>query len=309
MPRNSSWSRRRRRGGAQGAAWLSPDDTRVLDDLIRFLATSAPFFQSGIGSSNFPPCDIPCLRVATVSGNWYDLAHKASSLADLLHAPSASTSNDVILLLTGGRAERLTLPDATVVGGEPLLLQEYMHKAFGVAKARMVLYSGSRITNHNLMAMLHFAKQTLAFERRKVALEVVEEAFLVRRAAAAMRSILDADPEAKKALSSVRFRPAGPLTFDELVAVHGGHADVAFALVLGEVRRLRLYSSHAKGRSGGGSSVDKLLLPAEASILPSRTLDAEVDRLWQVHRTGLYASGSALLANRTLLTSRGAAPR
>lgn len=249
------------------------------------------------------------MMVAAVSGNWYDVPHKANVLAGIVRVQP-----EVTLLLTGGRDERLTLPSATALGGEPLSLQQELHERHRIPRARMVLYTGSRITNHNLLAMLFYAKQTLAFERRALVLEVVEEGFLMRRAAAAMHALLERDPTARRALASVRFRSAGAVSFDDLVAVHGGHVDVALALVLGELRRLKLYSRRTavagvRSRRNTTAAVDELLLPADAGDLPSPELRREAERLWQQHRHGLYASGSSLLSNRTLLTTLGAVPQ
>ena len=89
------------------------------------------------------------------------------------------------------------------------MLQSQLHELHNVSRSRMVIYSGSRITNHNLRAMLMFASTTHAFERRAVNLQIVEEAFLVRREAAAFRALLNRDSAAASALDSVHIRPVG----------------------------------------------------------------------------------------------------
>ena len=55
--------------------------------------------------------------------------------------------------------DRVTPPDAVALGGEPLLLQSVLATRYNVSRARMVLYTGSRITNHNLQSVLLFAAQ------------------------------------------------------------------------------------------------------------------------------------------------------
>ena len=43
--------------------------------------------------------------------------------------------------------------------GEPLLLQRTLASRYGLAPRRMALWTGSRVTNHNLQAMLAYARQ------------------------------------------------------------------------------------------------------------------------------------------------------
>ena len=267
-------------------------DYAALDAVMRHLSNPSPFLSSA------PPAPRTGIHVLAVAGNWYDLPHKAPVLARLAsHRPSAT------LLLTGGRDERLTPPRAVELGGEPMMLQSQLHELHNVSRSRMVIYSGSRITNHNLRAMLMFASTTHAFERRAVNLQIVEEAFLVRREAAAFRALLNRDSAAASALDSVHIRPVGARSFDQLVNTHGGRVDVALALVLGEVTRLRQYSNASRH-----SADDEVLLPAEAAQLDD-SLSASVDRMLVEQRDRLLSSGRALLGDRTRLFASGAAPR
>lgn len=275
---------------------LSTADIATLNELLRALADPSPFLSIA------PPALRIGHQVFAVCGNWYDVPHKASVLSRLAAHRPAST-----LLLTGGRDERLTPPEAVALGGEPMLLQRELAE-HNVSRARMVIYTGSRITNHNLQAMLMFAQSSHRFERRLVSLQIIEEAFLVRREAAALRSILSLDPAASKAFSSVRIRPVGARNFGELVATHGGHTDVALALALGEVLRLRQYSN-ATGQWRGSISIDNALLPIEAARLAADGLDERLDGLLARHEHGLLASGRALLSDRPRLFASGAAPR
>ena len=270
---------------------LSAADTAILTRVIKFLADPSPFFITS------PPAPRVGIDVLTVAGNWYDGPHKAIALARAAeHRPTAT------ILLTGGRNERLTPPEAVALGGEPMLLQSILSGPIhNISRSRMVIYTGSRITNHNLQAMLMFATTSHRFERRSLSMQLFEEAFLVRREAAALSVLLKRDEAATRAISSLRVRPVGARSFEQLVTTHGGHEDVALALVLGEVERLRQYSN-ATLQGGSG----ELTLPAEAAFMPG--LESEVDRLLVQHRE-LLRSGRALLADRQRLFSSGAAPR
>ena len=166
----------------------------------------------------------------------------------------------------------------------------------------MVVYSGSRITNDNLRAMLMFASSTRSFERRSVGLIIFEEAFLVRREAAALHALLK-HPDVRasaQALASVSIKAVGPHTFRGLVEAHGGRVDVALALVLGEVTRLRAYS---RNTTGG----DALVLDPRAAQL-DQDLAPAVERLMERHAATL-SSGKALLSDPGKLWAAGAAPR
>jgi hypothetical protein len=274
---------------------LSAAEYHALDSAMQFLASPLPWFQD--------TPQIPAgfdAEVLAVCGNWYDVSHKASALARVAHRRSSAT-----LLLTGGRDERLTPPEAVELGGEPLALREAL-KLKGVDFKRMVLYTGSRITNHNLRAILLYASSCYAFEQRSIRLQLFEEAFLVRREAAALHVLLRSDPAAARALSSVNFRPVGARTFSALVATHGGLESIALALVHGEVTRLHRYASPAGNATGGRS--EALILPAEAGRLHP-LLDEQLRTIWARHRDGLLADGQRLLADRALLFRSGAAPR
>ena len=276
---------------------LTSQEFQSLDALLTVLTSPLPYFDLAprVQRKNSRP---GLLEIFAVCGNWYDVPHKASVMASAAKQRPSAT-----LLLTGGRAERLTPPEAVKQGGEPLLLQNHLHQQYGLPKSRMAVYSGSRITNHNLLAMLMFAETTTDFERQPVSLTIYEEAFLVRREAAAMHALLQR-PEAVLAAGSlevVRFRPVGALTFRGLVETHGGRVEVALALVLGEIARLRSYSIPSN-RS------NEVVLPSSAAALDPGLTDA-VDRIFARHRKGLLAVGKELLADPVRLWASGAAPR
>ena len=111
-------------------------------------------------------------NVLAVCGNWYDATHKADELIKAARRRPQAT-----LLLTGGRAERLTPPEAVALGGEPMLLQSIL-KQRGIEPRRMVLYTGSRITNHNLRAMLMYAQSVQSFEKHAINMTIFEEGLL-----------------------------------------------------------------------------------------------------------------------------------
>ena len=106
--------------------------------------------------------------------------------------------------------------------------------------------------------------------------------------------------------ASIRFRPCGARTFEQLVHTHGGNEGVALALVLGELHRLLAYSRNGTKATHGSDVV----LPTEAARIDP-TLASAIDRL-AVRRATLLASGKALLADRANLFLSGAlraAPR
>lgn len=191
---------------------LPPRDVRTLDHLMLFLALS-PFDR--------PPAHSSAQKVLAVCGNWYDLPHKAALLAT-----QAAADLDAVILLVGGRAERLTPLEAEAVGGEPLLLQHTLASEFGLPPRRSVIYTGSRVTTHNLMAMLHYAKQHQEFTGGRIGLLLIEERFLVRRAAATLRALLRADEAARTAIDWVAVEPVGDAVFDDLVRTHRGQTSV-----------------------------------------------------------------------------------
>ena len=55
---------------------------------------------------------------------------------------------------------------------------------------RTIVWSGSRVTNHNLLAALAYAKQVRDFTQRRSDTTFVEERFLVRREAAVEDAVL-----------------------------------------------------------------------------------------------------------------------
>mmetsp|Transcript_25655 Transcript_25655/g.58371 ORF Transcript_25655/g.58371 Transcript_25655/m.58371 type:complete len:316 (-) Transcript_25655:334-1281(-) len=194
-------------------------------------------------------------------GNWYDIPHKASVLKRALAAlPHAD------LLLTGGRAERLTPTQAVAMGGEPLLLRQALIDSYRLDPGRMVLWTGSRVTTHNLRAMLHYSRQLREFDQRPTRLWVVEEGFLVRREAGTFFRLLQT--EENSSLASVRFEAVGPSSFARLADLHNGHEDVAFSLVFGELDRLSRYTARGNTTTAIHGNVQR-----SAAILPPNALE------------------------------------
>eukprot|EP00930_Biecheleria_cincta_P072065 TRINITY_DN59504_c0_g1_i1.p1 TRINITY_DN59504_c0_g1~~TRINITY_DN59504_c0_g1_i1.p1 ORF type:complete len:320 (+),score=46.11 TRINITY_DN59504_c0_g1_i1:47-1006(+) len=219
---------------------LTAGDICTLDGLIAFLRGVSPPFElhSVDAAATDAPCEFHHDDIIAVCGNWYDVLHKAPALAYL-----ASEASHTDILLTGGRAERLTPASAEAVGGEPLLLQNVLTSQFGINPNRVILYTGSRVTNHNLRAMLHYAKQVQEFSQQRLRFNVIEEGFLLRRIAAGVAAQLADDSQASQAIADFRFFAVGPSSFEALVSVHRGCTAVALALVVGELDRLKRYSS------------------------------------------------------------------
>ena len=100
---------------------FSTAESRTLDDVLSLLRSPQPWFASVPAGRLCAACPkrSPHLSppdLLAVSGNWYDVLHKAPVLARLAAAaPSAD------LFLAGGRRERLTSAEAAAEGGEPLL--------------------------------------------------------------------------------------------------------------------------------------------------------------------------------------------
>ncbi|CAK0839280.1 unnamed protein product [Prorocentrum cordatum] len=120
--------------------------------------------------------------------------------------------------------------------------------------------------------MVHYAKQVHEFTGSAVHFRLVEEGFLVRRAAAALAKELR-DPEASRAVARVSFVPVGPRGFGELCALHRGSTGVALALVLGEWERLRQYASPGAQTTAVHGSVQRgavLEAGAADALDPSR---------------------------------------
>ena len=286
---------------------MDASDYSTLNDALTMLRSPAPLLES-YGPANRSKTFAP--DVIAISGNWYDGAHK---LAPLVRAATQWPS--ATLLLTGGRAERLTSPAAVQAGGEPLLLRSQL-LARGVVASRLVVWSGSRITVHNLQAMLAYVRQKRSFERARTRLLLLEECVLVRRVAAQLGALLRVDPYAREALEEVRVRPCGARSFRALVAAHGGRADVALAMLLGEVDRIERYSEHEAaggGSSGGGggrgsgSDVGWLVLSPSAR-LGDPALETAL-RALAVRHARTLASGQRLLADRHTLLAAGGLPR
>jgi len=241
---------------------LDDDEKKILDQLIGFLASPEPWCSTCSNQMETwqdPREEFWNEAVVLVScGNWYDRIHKAAVLA------AGHEKLNADLLLTGGRDERFTSKTAYEFGREPLLLQQHLTTRRDVPPHRMITYSGSRNTKHNLMAALNYADQLVepignGAGVQQVHLHIVEEAFLVRREAAYMAVLLQLDVPAGTSnrrfkdrtygdiVKTVRFTAVGPHCFEDLVNLHRGLEDVVFALLSEELGRLRNYSSAEKG--------------------------------------------------------------
>ena len=140
----------------------------------------------------FQPGNAPTTRSSSPFAEIGDLPHKAQILA--------RTPKTTELLLAGPRGAPSA--DAERVGGEPLLLQRRLVEKYGVDVRRTIVWSGSRVTNHNLLAALAYAKQVRDFSQRRTDTTFVEERFLVRREAASLAHLLGADAAARDAVAS-----------------------------------------------------------------------------------------------------------
>jgi len=270
---------------------LTISEISTLDELMSFLRSASPWFKSGEAETQDAEVGQGEETVLGVCGNWYDVPHKALVLARLAAMHPAAD-----LLLMGGREERLTPADAVEAGGEPLLLQRVLSAQFGLHPRRTVVYTGSRVTNHNLRAILHYAKQVHEFTGRTVRLHLVEEGFLVRREAAALAAQLREDSAAACVIAGIQFEPCGPNQFEALVETHQGRADIALALVLGEHDRLQRYTvagtatTVTHGLVQRGAVVDVGALDA---LEPS--LAELIAALRERHKDGLLSSGKHVL--------------
>ena len=272
---------------------LNTTEVFAIDSLLSILGSSQPWFRTATVRDAVNGEGVSNLILAT-SGNWYDIPHKAEALARIAHQVSTSE-----LFLTGGRAERLTSAAAEAAGGEPLLLRQHL-LGLSVPSGRVVIWNGSRVTTHNLRAMLLYCKQRREFDRqmRPVNLWIAEETFLVRRVAATFAQLIAADPEASAAITNVQFIAVGPRHFPQLVATHGGRTDVALALVHGEISRLRGYV-----RSGNATSATHgmrrhgSLVPANALDMLSPSVRMQLDALTDERTLGgeLLQQGQHLL--------------
>ena len=337
---------------------LSDTEIATIDTLLFTLGSAQPWFSRTPRNYLRLAVTVPPHQlVLATSGNWYD-GHKAELLSVL--ARTVPTSE---LLLTGGactepwnqdyrrsdallharrhwpprcslvaheawagRAERLTSAAAALVGGESLLLQQRLRE-MNVPSRQMVLWTGSRVTSHNLHMILgptrvlnqpepaprfsladascHFARAAYAKQRSEfsggrsaVHLWIVEEFLLVRRMAAGLHSLFAVDAEARAAVTSVRFLAVGPRQFNGLVTLHGGRAEVALALVMGEYRRLQAYSRPGnETTTTHGIRQHPALVPAGALDNLSKRLRRQLVDLETRHGApgGLLAEGRRIL--------------
>ena len=110
---------------------LTSQEFQSLDALLTVLTSPLPYFDLAprVQRKNSRP---GLLEIFAVCGNWYDVPHKASVMASAAKQRPSAT-----LLLTGGRAERLTPPEAVKQGGEPLLLQNHLHQQLHTLLGRL----------------------------------------------------------------------------------------------------------------------------------------------------------------------------
>ena len=265
---------------------LPPQVTLTLDRLMLFLASTA------LLSLPKHHADRPVQEALCVLGSWYDVPHKAEPLSK-----AAISNPEALLLLVGGRAERLTPLEAEAVGGEPLLLLRTLASEFGVPLRRPIVYTGSRVTTHNLKMLLHYAKQHREFSGAEIGLRIFEERYLVRRAAATLSRLLRGDAEARAAVAWVAFEPVGDARFHGLVRTHRGHAEVALALVVGEYERLARYDRAGNGSTATHGKVSRgaILSASEALAGLGASLRAAVEAMRAQLAHGALAEGARVL--------------
>lgn len=211
------------------------------------------------------------------------------------------------MLLCGGREERLTSQAAADLGGEPLLLQRCLTQKFQLEPRRIAIYSAAKVTNHNLWAMQHYARQVLEFTGNQVELLLVEEGFLIRRVAAALHTRLQEERVGGVCFRAVRFVAVGARTFRELVALHNDREDIALALVVGEYTRLQAYRVPS---AADANQQDGRLLKVDALADMPEPLVARLTALVERHAHGLLGSGRALLEHTPRpLMLKAATPR
>ena len=153
---------------ANSIGQLLAAEVQVLDRVLTVLSSPQPFFPS----ADWPRLaeDDRYISVVAVCGNWYDVPHKAKEVA-----AAARRLPGADILLTGGRKERLTPASAVELGGEPMLLQRELQEQYAVSPSRMVIWTGSRVTTHNLRTILHYTKQLMEFRRRPAQLLLARE--------------------------------------------------------------------------------------------------------------------------------------
>jgi len=162
-----------------------------------------------------------------------------SKAVEVLRLLSELTKSNAVL--SGGRAERLTTVRSVALGGEPLELRELLI-AEGVSPTRLVLYTGSRVTTHNINLFRHYLNQILEFEPNKVFnLFLVEEAYLIRRIRATALAAFDA-LFCSGRIERLEFVPSGAPGVDEMIALHQNHKPLIAAFLVGEIERLFAYS-------------------------------------------------------------------
>lgn len=132
-----------RRISTQGALGVLNE---VFEHLMQMPTQSQPSNSAALPASNLE-------TLIVVAGNWYDRG-KAPKIGEL-----AAQYPGCTILLAGGRAERLTSSRSLQLGGEPLELREVLLGSGQVAASQLVLWTGSRVTTHNIMIWKHFVEQ------------------------------------------------------------------------------------------------------------------------------------------------------
>ena len=56
------------------------------------------------------------------------------------------------------QAERLTTLRAEAAGGEPFEMLDVLQRRFNISNRRVIVWTGSRVTTHNLRILLHYVK-------------------------------------------------------------------------------------------------------------------------------------------------------
>jgi len=280
---------------------LNEYETQALDDLISFLSDARPFFETlSADVKTWPETGLNEHLVLVVCGNWYDLATDCCTIEPKVKviASAAHTLENAEVLLTGGRCERLTPKHAELVGGEPLLLQQALVRhPYSLPAERIALYSGSKVTNHNLWAAVHYAQQVHAFTRQEVRLHFVEEAYLVKREACGLAAILS-ELRDSSFIAGVQFTAVGAQSFEELQRLHKDQSFIALALLIGEYDRLQRYTQagiDVATQTHGSVSTRGAVLAGGAIDDLKPAVRSAIDNLKERHKQGLLKLGEDVL--------------
>jgi len=175
-----------------------------------------------------------------ISCNWYDKG-KAPLVYEL-----AARFPSITIILSGGRAERLTSKRSESLGGEPFEMREHLldyAKSINeepIKLSRIVIYNGGRVTTHNIDFLLNYCKQVNEFEKKKTHIIVIEESYLSKRVSATLIGRLQSSNT--NDIISFTTIPSGSRDFKQLSSLHNNLDILSLFWIIGEVDRLNSYS-------------------------------------------------------------------